>query len=168
MHTDVCGPITPTIDNKNYFVLFVDQFTHYCVAYPIAYKPDVFSAIKDFVAKSEAKFSLKLVNLYCDNGREYLSSEMKEYCTSRGISYHFTVPRTPQQNGVSERMVRTIVEKARAMVSGAKLPKCFWGDAVLTAVYLINITPTRALQQNKTPFEMWHDKKVFGATVLCA
>lgn len=150
--------------------MFVDQFTHYCVTYLIAYKSDVFSVFKDFVAKSETTFNLKLVNLYCDNGREYLSNEMKEFCVSKGISYHFTIPRTPQQNGVSERMVRTITEKARAIINGAKLPKCFWGEAVLTAVYLINITPTRALKQ--TPFELWRDKKpiikylkVFGSTV---
>lgn len=108
-------PITPpTLDGKNYFVLFVDQFTHYCVVYTIAYKSDVFTVFKDYVAKCEAKFNLHVVNLYCDNGGEYLSSEMKEYCVQKGITYHLTVPRTPQQNGVSERMVRTITEKARS------------------------------------------------------
>lgn len=173
VHSDVCGPITPpTIDNKNYFVLFVDQYTHYCVVYLITYKSDVFSAFKDFVAKSEAKFNLKLVNLYSDNGGEYLSTEMKSYCVEKGISYHLTVPRTPQLNGVSERMVRTITEKARSMINGAKLEKVFWGDAVLTAVYLINLTPTKALTCSKTPYEMWNDRKpqikylkVFGSTV---
>lgn len=70
-HSDVCGPITPTtIDNKNYLVTFIDQCTHYCVAYLITYESDVFAAFKDFVAKSEAKFDLKVVNLYCDNGGE--------------------------------------------------------------------------------------------------
>ncbi|CAH2090566.1 unnamed protein product [Euphydryas editha] len=173
VHTDVCGPITPsTLNNKNYFVLFVDQFTHYCVTYLITYKSDVFSVFKDFVTKSEAKFNYKLVNLYSDNGREYLSTDMKNYCIERGITYHLTVPRTPQQNGVSERMVRTITEKARSMLNGAKLEKVFWGDAVLTAVYLINITPTKALKEFPTPFELWHNRKptikylkVFGSTV---
>lgn len=173
VHTDVCGPITPTtLNNKNYFVLFVDQFTHYCVTYLITYKSDVFSVFKDFVAKSEANFNCKLVNLYSDNGREYLSTEMKNYCIEKGITYHLTVPGTPQQNGVSERMVRTITEKARTMLNGAKLDKVFWGDAVLTAVYLINITPTKALKESQTPFELWHNRKpsikylkVFGSTV---
>lgn len=174
VHSDVCGPITPTtVDNKNYFVLFVDQYTHYCVTYLLTYKSDVFAAFKDFVAKSEAKFNTKLVNLYCDNGGEYLSTEMKSYCVNKGISYHLTVPRTPQLNGVSERMVRTITEKARSMINGAQLDKQFWGEAVLTAVYLINITPTKALRLSQTPFEMWHGKKpqikylkVFGSTAF--
>ncbi|CAD7091660.1 unnamed protein product [Hermetia illucens] len=174
IHSDVCGPISPTaINNKNYFVLFVDEYTHYCVSYTIAHKSDVFLVFKDFVAKSEAHFDLKVVNLYSDNGGEYLSNEMKDYCCEKGITYHLTVPRTPQLNGVSERMVRTITEKARSMIISACMDKIFWGDAVLTATYLINITPTRALKQTKTPYEMWHGKKpqikylkIFGSTVF--
>lgn len=173
VHSDVCGPITPaTVDNKNYYALFVDQFTHYCVTYLIKNKSDTFLVFKDYVAKCEAHFNLKIVHLYCDNGGEYLSSEMKVYCVEKGISYHLTVPRTPQLNGVSERMVRTITEKARTMINGASLDKSFWGEAVLTATYLINITPTRAIKQFKTPYELWHNKKpqikylkVFGSTV---
>ena len=58
------------------------------------------------------------------------------------------------------------------MIFGASLEKCFWGEAVLTATYLFNLTPTKALRQNKTPYELWHFKKpqlkylkVFGLTV---
>lgn len=173
VNSDISGPITPsTINDKHYFILFVDEYTHYCVTYLIKYKSEAFSVFKDYVAKSEAHFNLKVVNLYCDNGREYLSNEMKNYCVQKGISYHLTVPHTPQLNGVSERMVRTITEKARTMLAGAKLNKAFWGEAVLTSTFLINITPTRALKQVKTPYEMWHCKKpeikylkVFGSTV---
>lgn len=105
IHSDVCGPITPpTIDEKNYYVIFVDEFTHYCVTYLITFKSEVFSVFKDFVAKSEALFNLKVVNLYIDNGREYLSNEIRDYCINKGISYHLTVPYTPQLNGVSERI----------------------------------------------------------------
>jgi len=73
------------------------------------------------------------------------------------------VPHTPQVNGVSERMIRTITEKARAMISGAQLDKSFWGEAVLTATYLINQIPSRAIVNSV----MTHLKhlRVFGATV---
>ena len=97
---------------------------------------------------------------------------MKDYCVQRGISFHLTVPRTPQLNDVSEQMVRRITEKARTMISGASLDKVFWGKAVLTATYLINLPPSKALKVNKTPFELWHGKKhklkylkIFGSTV---
>lgn len=174
VHSDVCGPITPTtIDGKNYYVIFIDQYTHYCVTYLISHKSEVFAMFRDFVAKSEAHFNLKIVQFYIDNGGEYLSNEMRDYCVQKGITYHLTVPHTPQLNGVSERMNRTITEKARAMVSGAKLQKTFWGEAVLTATYLINRSPSVALKEHlKTPYEMWHNRKpnlkylkVFGSTV---
>lgn len=173
VHSDVCGPITPTtLDGKNYFVIFVDEYTHYCATYLIAHKSDVFAAFRDYVAKCESHFNLRIVNLYCDNGGEYLCNEMKEFCVQKGISYHLTVPYTPALNGIAERMIRTITERSRAMISGAKLSKMFWGEAVLTATYLINVSPTRALKVCNTPFELWHNKKpqlkylkVFGSTV---
>jgi len=91
VHSDVCGPITSsTIDNKNYCVVFIDQFTIYCVTYLITYKSDVFFVFKDFVSKIEAHFNLKMVHLYIDNGMEYLSNEMREFCVKKGISYHLT------------------------------------------------------------------------------
>jgi hypothetical protein len=81
IHTDVCGPIKPsTVDGKNYFVTFIDDFTHYTVVYLITYKSDVFPMFKDFAAKCEAHFNLKIINFYCNNGREYLSNEYKDFC----------------------------------------------------------------------------------------
>lgn len=172
VHSDVAGYYVETKDGKRYFVTFIDEYTHYCATYLIAQKSDVFSKFKDFVLKSESHFNTKVVNLYIDNGREYLSNEIKDFCADRGISFHLTVPRTPQLNGVAERMNRTIGERARAMLSDSKLHESFWGDAVLTATYLINRSPTKALTQAKTPYEMWHGRKpylkylkVFGSTV---
>lgn len=173
IHSDVCGPITPTtVDNKNYFVTFIDENTHYTVTYLLEFKNEVLKMFKDFVAKAESHFNLKLVHLYCDNGGEYLSNDFKEYCVEKGITFHLTIPHTPQQNGVAERMNRTITEKARTMIFTSELEKSFWGEAVLTATYLINILPTTALHINKTPYELWHNKKprvdnlkIFGSTV---
>lgn len=106
---------------------------------------------KDFVAKSSSHFNVNVVNLYCDNGGEYLSNEFKSFWVQKGITYDLTVPRTPEQNAVAERMNRSITEKARSMISCANLDKSFWGEAVLSATYLINRTPTKALKLLKTP-----------------
>lgn len=62
---------------------------------------------------------------------------MKDFCVKQGISYHLIIPRTSQLNGVAEDEPNDI-EKARAMIAGARLDKAFWGEAVLTATYLIN------------------------------
>lgn len=172
--SDVCGPITPmTHSKKSYFVTFIDHFTHYTIVYLMREKSEVLIHFKDYVAKAEAIFNSKVQTLYCDNGGEYVSHSMQDYCSEKGISYHLTVPRTPEQNGVAERLNRTLTEKARSLLFTSKLSKKFWGDAILTACYLTNITPTRALSSNKTPFELWHNKKpllkylrVFGSTAF--
>lgn len=173
IHSDICGPITPpTLDDKHYFVTFIDDYTHYTVTYLMNYKSEVLKMFKDYVAKSETYLNSKIVNLYCDNGREYLSNDFKDFCVQKGIMYHLTVPHTPQQNGVSERMNRTLTEKARTLVISANLGKEYWGEAILTSTYLTNRLPTKALKINKTPYELWHNKKpkinnlkIFGSTV---
>ena len=90
--------------------------------------------------------------LMCDNGGEYTSKVFDEYLKSKGIQRQFSVPRTPQQNDVSERMNRTIQEVARAMVHGAGLSEIYWVEAVLTAVIIRNRSPTTAVQ-HMTPHE---------------
>lgn len=173
IHSDICGPITPlAISGHRYSMLFIDQFTHYCVTYLATHKSDLPTNFKDYTNKSEANFNSKMVHLYIDNGTEYLSNEMKNFCMEKGITFHTTIPHTPHQNGVSERMIQTITEKARSLLCESKLPQQFWGEAVLAATFLTNITPSRALKGRKTPFELWHNKKpilkylkIFGSTV---
>ena len=69
-----------------------------------------------------------------------------------------TAPYTPEQNGVAERKNRTVVEMARSLLKGKHLPNQFWAEAVATAVYLLNISPTKAVM-NRTPFEAWYGMK---------
>jgi hypothetical protein len=62
--------------------------------------------------------------------------DFKHYCISNGIRHERSILKTPQHNGVAERMNRTIVERVRTMLSHAKLPKSFWGETLMTAVDL--------------------------------
>ena len=82
---------------------------------------------------------------------------MLEFSEEKGITLHS--PHTPSLNGLAERMNRTILVKARTHLSESGIENKFWGDAVLTSIYLINIMPTRALKILKTQYEMWHKKK---------
>ena len=75
-----------------------------------------------------------LKKIRTDNGGEYISKGFKEYCSKYGIRHEKTIPSTPQDNGVAERMNKTIVERVRFMLKLAKLPKSFWGEAINTVV----------------------------------
>ena len=92
--------------------------------------------------------------LRSDNGTEYTDGKFQKFCEEHGIQRHFTVRKTPQQNGVSERMNRSIAEKARCLRLNAGLSKQFWAEAVNMAVYLINRSPRSSLG-GKVAEEVW-------------
>ena len=67
------------------------------------------------------------------------------------------MPKTPQQNGVAERRNRTLLEMVRSMMAQANLPIQFWGDALLTATYILNCVPSKSV--SSTPYELWSQRK---------
>nr|KYP76515.1 Retrovirus-related Pol polyprotein from transposon TNT 1-94 [Cajanus cajan] len=95
-------------------------------------------------------------------------NEFNSLLSENGIRMLKTIPETPQQNGVAERMNRTLNERAKSMRIHAGLPKTFWADVVSTTTYLINLGPS-ILIGFKIPEEEWQSKdvslshlKVFG------
>ena len=99
----------------------------------------------------------KLKAIRTDNGGEYTSTVFENYLKPEGIRQERTIPKTPQQNGVAERMNRTLVETVHTMLTDAKLPHKYWG-ALSTAIYLRNQSPTKAVT-GMTPCEAWTTKK---------
>ncbi|KAM1516880.1 hypothetical protein ACFX10_015793 [Malus domestica] len=97
---------------------------------------------KDVCGPIEREIGKPLKCLRSNNGGEYTSHQFREYCAKHGIRHKKTVPGIPQHNGVAERMNRTIMEKVRCMLRTAKLSKHLCGEAVRTAYYLINRSPS--------------------------
>lgn len=160
MHSDVCGPVSPvTWDGNNYFVTFTDDYTHVSVVYLMQSKSEVLQCLEEYEAMASAHFGLKISRLVCDNGGEYTGKAFRKFCKKMGIRLETTVPYTPEQNGVSERLNRTVIEKVRAMLEASEIPKNMWGEALFTAVYLLNRSPSVAVDGNMTPYEAWHGKK---------
>jgi hypothetical protein len=125
-------------------------------------------AIKKVKAAAEVESGRKLKVLRANNGGEFTVAEFAAYCASEGIKRHFSAPHSPQQNGVVERRNQTVVAMARALLKQRQMPAKFWGEAVMTAVHILNQSPTKALG-NVTPYEAWHGRapavchlKVFG------
>lgn len=173
VHSDVCGPFAPSHDGSQYYVTFIDDYTHLTNTYLMKKKSEVLNKFKQYCDMAESHFGLKVSRLRCDNGGEYTSTAFKKFCCDKGIIIEYTVPYNPQMNGVSERMNRTICDKMRALLYESKLPEEFWGDAVLTATYLTNRSATVSLK-SETPYEMWFGKKpnlsnlrVFGCKAFC-
>ena len=145
---------TKSLSGGEYFLTFIDDKTRYVWVYTLKTKDEVFQKFVEWKALVEKFTSKRLKALRSDNGGEYLSSEFKDYPSREGIRHELTVPKTPQQNGVAKRMNRTLVEKRGSMLFYAHLPLKFWAEALSTAVYLRNRSPTKAVE-DKTPYEAW-------------
>jgi transposase InsO family protein len=154
VHSDVCGPFpVRAIGGFRYFVTFIDDFTGYTTTYLIKKKAEVFARFKVFIKQMETRYQLKLAILRTDNGGEYCGSEFKKYCTDSGITHQKTVPHTPNQNGVAERMNRTLLELARTMLSSGKMSLHFWGHAIQHATTIRNHSPTSSIN-GKIPIQV--------------
>jgi hypothetical protein len=115
-------------------------------------------SLVEFKALVENQTEKKIKVLRADNGGELCGNEFKEFCKKCGIARQKTNPYTPQQNGVAKRINRTLMEKERSMLSGAVLEQEFWAEAMSTACYLVNRSPSSALDDT-TPHEVWSGKK---------
>nr|GEX23897.1 retrovirus-related Pol polyprotein from transposon TNT 1-94 [Tanacetum cinerariifolium] len=105
----------------------------------------------------ENQLSLKVKVIRSDNGIKLKNNDLNQFCGMKEIKREFSVPRTPQQNGIVERKNRTLVEAARTMLADSLLPILFWAEAVNTACYVQNrVLVTKP--QNKTPYELLHGR----------
>ncbi|RVW92338.1 Retrovirus-related Pol polyprotein from transposon TNT 1-94 [Vitis vinifera] len=160
VHTDLWGPSpVASLGGSRYYITFIDDSSRKVWVYFLKNKSDVFVTFKKWKAMVETETGLKVKCLRSDNGGEYIDGGFSEYCAAQGIRMEKTIPGTPQQNGVAERMNRTLNERARSMRLHAGLPKTFWADAVSTAAYLINRGPSVPMEF-RLPEEVWSGKEV--------
>ncbi|KAH9805146.1 hypothetical protein KPL71_002341 [Citrus sinensis] len=172
VHSDVWGPTkTASLGGMHYFVTFVDDYSRKVWVYLMKNKNEVLGIFLKWKKMVETQTGRKIKRFRSDNGGEYKNDPFLQICQDEGIVRHFTIRDTPQQNGVAERMNRTILEKVRCMLSNAGLDKEFWAEAVVYACHLINHLPSTAIK-GRTPMEMWTGKPatdynslhVFGST----
>jgi transposase InsO family protein len=110
---DTVGPISPpAITGERYFVTIVDEATHYVLALAVKTKDAISSAVRDLLIFWQRQLDRPVKCIRTDRGTEFLNSTLKGFCTQEGIKVETSAAYTPQQNGVAERMNRTIKEKA--------------------------------------------------------
>lgn len=173
VHSDVCGPTTiDSFGGSRYFLTFVDDFSRKVFVFTIKKKSEAFEKFLEFKSWAENQTEKRIKIIRTDNGKEYCNGTWENYLRKAGIQHQNTCPDTPEQNGVAEKMNRTLVEKARCLLFDMGLNVKFWAEAVCTAAYLVNRSPHRGWI-DKTPLEIWSGKKpnlshlrIFGCTVM--
>lgn len=168
--SDVCGKLpTRSHQGYEYFATFVDDKSRKVHVAGLKRKSDVAQNLKDFVACAENETGQSVKILRSDGGGEYIGSALTEYLKGKGIRQELTTADTPQHNGVAECMNKTLLDKVRSMLLDADLPELYWYGALVHAVHLHNVSPTRTLE-DMTPEEAWSgnkpdvsDLRVFGS-----
>ncbi|GKG55544.1 putative ribonuclease H-like domain-containing protein, partial [Tanacetum coccineum] len=76
--------------------------------------------LKTFITEIENQLDHKENVIRCDNGTEFKTSVMNQFCEMKGIKREFSIVKTPQQNGVAERRNITLIKAARTMLVDSK------------------------------------------------
>ena len=130
VHTDVCGKInSKSLSGGEYFLTFIDDKSRYIWVYILKQKSEVFERFLEWKAMVERSTGKKLQTLRSDNGGEYTSTQFQDYLTKEGIKHELTVPKSPEQNGVAERLngiskVNAFWRSTTSKVLGRSLSHC--------------------------------------------
>ena len=138
-------------------ITFTDDFSCWVWAFFLRRKSDAFAVFKQWKVQVEKESGKSIRVFRTDNGGEYFSNVWTSYMKDEGIRWETTTARTPEQNGVSERLNRSIMDRVRTILIDAGLPLNLWAEAVSYIVHTKNHNPTRTL--STTPFEMRYNNK---------
>lgn len=147
VHSDLWGsPNVPlSLGKCQYFMTFTDDWSRKVWIYFLKTKDEAFDTFVVWKKMVEIQSERKLRKYRTDNALEFCNQKFDNFCKSEGVVRHRTCTYTPQQNGVAERLNRTIMNKVRGMLSESGLSQKFWAEAASTSVYLINISPSSAI-----------------------
>lgn len=159
VHTDLCGPMRiSSLGGSKYIMTIIDDYSRYMTVYFLKNKSEALEKFKEFKMEAEKQTGQKVKSMRSDNGKEYVNSAFSQFLVENGIVHQKSCPYTPQQNGVAERVNRTLTEMARCMLDQSKSKQYLWAEAVNTATYIRNRSPTKVLD-GKTPYELWVGRK---------
>lgn len=174
IHTDLVGPISPTgFSGERYFFIFTDDCTRYTETYAGTKKSNWLDYLKTFhsLAKTRTKSEHPTERIRSDYGLEFQSKRLQQWLSAEGIILEPSAPYSQEENGVAERLRRTLMEMARASIIEGGIDDSFWPEAILAMTYIKNLRPTNALQGLsphqelfKTPPNLAH-LRVLGSTV---
>ena len=159
LHFDICGPMEVTsIGGSKYLLLIVDEASGCMKGFCLRSKSESEDCVKKYIMMIQKQFGKKVKFVRHDGAREFATNSLQLFYEDEGIEQQTTVPYAHQTNGTAERAIRTIVTIGRSMIHHAKLDKCFWAKAAMTAIYIKNRLPSPKIT-HKTPFEIVYNSK---------
>ncbi|CAI7899493.1 unnamed protein product [Closterium sp. NIES-53] len=170
-HMDVWGPARVRGQgHERYFLLVVDDYSRYTTLFPLRSKGELTEVLIDWIRDARRQLSdsfgsdLLVLRLHSDRGGEFSSDLLRAFCHLEGIRQTFTLPASPQQNGIAERRIGMVMDVARTSMIHAAAPHFLWPFAVQYAAHQINLQPRVSLPET-TPTMRWM-KKVGDASAF--
>nr|GEV00948.1 putative ribonuclease H-like domain-containing protein [Tanacetum cinerariifolium] len=156
LHMDLFRPtFIKSLNKKSYCLVVTDDYSRFTLVFFLDTKDETSPILKTFITGLENQLSLKVKVIRSDNGTEFKNNDLNLFCGMKGIKSEFSVPRTPQQNGIAKRKNRTLIEAAKTMMADSLLPITFWAEEINAACYVQNrVLVTKP--HNKTPYEILH------------
>ncbi|CAI7747656.1 unnamed protein product [Closterium sp. NIES-54] len=161
---DVWGPARVRgLGHERYFLLVVDDFSRYTTVFPLRSKGDVTEVLIDWIRAARLQLrqsfgsDFPVLRLHSDRGGEFSSGLLRAFSRARGIHQTFTLPDSPQQNGIAERRIGMVMDVARTSMMHAAAPHFLWPFAVRYAAHQINLHP-RVSRPETSPALLWTGK----------
>nr|GEV55118.1 zinc finger, CCHC-type [Tanacetum cinerariifolium] len=145
----------PKLRIKKYVITFIDDASRFFYVYLLHAKDEAFDKFRIYKTEVELQQNELIKSLRTDRGGEYYDPV---FFQSIGIIHETIAAYTPQQNSVAERKNRALKEMVNSMLSYSSLSEGFWGEARLTACYLLNRVPNKRIKT--TPYELWYKKQL--------
>ncbi|CAI5482421.1 unnamed protein product [Closterium sp. Yama58-4] len=146
LHLDVWGPARVRGQGgERYFLLVVDDYSRYTTVFPLRTKGEVPAVLIPWIRtvrlqlRRRFRTDLPVLRLHSDRGGEFSSDLLRTFCQAEGIEQTFTLPDSPQQNGVAERRIGLVMEVARTSLVHAAAPHFLWPFAVRYAAHQLNL-----------------------------
>ncbi|CAI7909765.1 unnamed protein product [Closterium sp. NIES-53] len=135
VYVDLCGPLwVAAKDGSLYFLLLKYRKTRYVWVRPVAKKSDALQEFVQWLAVTEQQTKKSVLMLRSDRGGEFLGKQFTDFVNGKGIIHNLTCPYIPQQNGMAEREMRTVVESVRTMLLHMGVQHHWWHLALRQAV----------------------------------
>ncbi|CAI7817968.1 unnamed protein product [Closterium sp. NIES-53] len=148
LNMDVWGPAPVRGQgHERYFLLVVDDYSRYTTVFPLRSKGDVTEVLIDWIRAARLQLresfgsDFPVLRLHSDRGGEFSSARLGAFCRARGIRQTFTLPASPQQNGIAERRIGMVMDVARTSMIHAAAPHFLWPFAVQYAAHQLNLQP---------------------------
>ncbi|CAI7742052.1 unnamed protein product [Closterium sp. NIES-54] len=181
LHMDVWGPARVSgQDRERYFLLVVDDYTRYTTVFPLHSKGEVPDVLIPSICTARLQLrerfceDLPVLRLHSERGGEFSSDLLRDFCCGEGILQSFTLPASPQKNGVAERRIGLVKEVARTSMIHVAAPHFLWPFVVRYAAHQLNLWPRVSLPET-SPTLRWTGKvgnasvfRVWGSRALSA